>query len=156
MRYDRFLAGQYAQKFALGRNDKFYDFSSLGGDCTNFVSQCLYAGVGKMDYTQNGWFYKNLNNRSPSWTGVEELSEYLINNTHNIIKGVLVNFDDVEIGDVIQLKQGQRFNHSLIVTKIDYPILSLNDIFISCHSSDRLNARLSSFVFKEVKFLKVY
>lgn len=156
MRYDRILATEYALKFALGRNPQFYDFSSLGGDCTNFVSQCLFAGRGEMDYVVNGWFYIDLNNRSPSWTGVEELSRYLQNNNDRVLNAVNVNFDEIEIGDVIQLKQGERFNHSLIVTKINYPILSLNDIFACCHSSDRLNARVSSFVFKEAKFLKVY
>ena len=28
------------------RNPAYLDFHGLGGDCTNFVSQCLYAGAG--------------------------------------------------------------------------------------------------------------
>lgn len=155
MSYNREVACQYALKYALGRNKEYYDFSALGGDCTNFVSQCVYAGLGKMDFRYNGWYYIDLNNRSPSWTGVEEFGNYLLNNEREIISGRIVDFDEVEIGDVIQLRQGERFNHSLFVTKIDFPILSLKDIFVSCHSADRLNARLSSFIFEEIKFLKV-
>lgn len=35
----------YADAFALGRNRSRYpDLHTLGGDCANFVSQCLYAG----------------------------------------------------------------------------------------------------------------
>ena len=51
MLYDREAAVEYANKWAYGRNPRFYDFSQLGGDCTNFASQCIYAGSGIMNYT---------------------------------------------------------------------------------------------------------
>lgn len=54
--YNRGLALAYAKRYALSRNNAYLDFSSLGGDCTNFVSQCLYAGARKMNYTPVfGW-----------------------------------------------------------------------------------------------------
>lgn len=34
----------YAQKWAYSRNPIYSDYSDLGGDCANFVSQCLIAG----------------------------------------------------------------------------------------------------------------
>ncbi|MFQ9447036.1 MAG: amidase domain-containing protein [Christensenellales bacterium] len=37
-------AVQYAQRWALSRNRDYNDFTKGGGDCMNFVSQCLYAG----------------------------------------------------------------------------------------------------------------
>ena len=65
--YDRAKAVAYAHEWAYGRNPRFYDFSNIGGDCTNFASQCLYAGSGVMNYSPtNGWYYINLNSRSPS------------------------------------------------------------------------------------------
>lgn len=48
--YDRPQAVAYARKWAFGRNSQYYDFSGLGGDCTNFVSQCLYAGSKVMNF----------------------------------------------------------------------------------------------------------
>ena len=44
--YNRSAAVEYAHQWAFGRNPEFYDFSQIGGDCTNFASQCLYAGGG--------------------------------------------------------------------------------------------------------------
>lgn len=44
--YDRRSAAAYAQRWAYFRNPDFLDFSDLGGDCTNFASQCIYAGAG--------------------------------------------------------------------------------------------------------------
>ena len=55
--YNRTAAVEYANRWAYFRNPEFYDFSAIGGDCTNFVSQCLYAGCGVMNYArENGWF----------------------------------------------------------------------------------------------------
>ena len=57
MSYNRELAIQYALKWALDRNSKYYNYDKIGGDCTNFISQCLYAGAKEMNYRQNGWYY---------------------------------------------------------------------------------------------------
>ena len=41
--YDRARAVRYAHRWAYGRNPRFYDYEELGGDCTNFASQCCPA-----------------------------------------------------------------------------------------------------------------
>ncbi|MBO5370985.1 MAG: amidase domain-containing protein, partial [Clostridia bacterium] len=69
--YDRMAAVEYAKKWALSRNPIYYDYEQIGGDCTNFISQCVYAGCGVMNYNENnGWYYLDANNKSPSWSGV--------------------------------------------------------------------------------------
>ena len=48
----------YARRWAFGRNPDYYDFSRLGGDCTNYASQVLFAGAGVMNFTPTyGWYY---------------------------------------------------------------------------------------------------
>ena len=72
--YDRQRAVEYAQKWALDRNPLFLDFTGKGGDCTNFVSQCIFAGCGVMNYTPTfGWYFISSDDRAPAWTGVDEL-----------------------------------------------------------------------------------
>ena len=39
--YDRNAVVLYAHQWAYGRNPAFYDYEHLGGDCTNFASQCV-------------------------------------------------------------------------------------------------------------------
>ena len=69
--YDREAALRYAHRWAYSRNPAYYDYENLGGDCTNFASQCLYAGTGIMNLTPTyGWYYIDANQKSPSWTGV--------------------------------------------------------------------------------------
>jgi hypothetical protein len=76
--YARESAVAYARRWALERNPKYHNFVGQGGDCTNFVSQCIYAGACQMDYRRTfGWYYASVNNRSPAWTGVPFLYRYL-------------------------------------------------------------------------------
>lgn len=51
--YDWHLAVAYANEFALSDNDLFYVATNSNGtnmDCTNFVSQCVWAGYGGWDF----------------------------------------------------------------------------------------------------------
>ena len=70
--YDRGHANAYARRWALSRNPLFPNYTGIGGDCTNFVSQCVYAGCCVMNYTPTfGWYYLSQTDRAPAWTGVE-------------------------------------------------------------------------------------
>ncbi len=50
LNYDRKKAVEYAHKWALKRNPLYYNFDKLGGDCTNFISQCIYHSCNIMNY----------------------------------------------------------------------------------------------------------
>ena len=41
--YDRRRAREYARRWAYGRNPLFYNFTGIGGDCTNFIVE--YQGL---------------------------------------------------------------------------------------------------------------
>lgn len=76
--YDRRAAVLYAHRWAYGRNPAFYDYENLGGDCTNFASQCIYVGSGVMNFTPTfGWYYIDANQKAPAWTGVPYLYNFL-------------------------------------------------------------------------------
>ena len=49
--YNREDALNYANKYADGRNPKYYDYSNLGGNCANYGSQVIKAGGIPDDYT---------------------------------------------------------------------------------------------------------
>lgn len=157
MLYNRELAVSYANEWALKRNPRFYNFDDLGGDCTNFASQVLFAGSGIMNYTKTfGWFYINLNNRAPSWTGVNELYRFLINNMGAGPQGMLSDFSQIEPGDIIQLKFGnyERFDHSPVVT--DVGERSPETILLAAHSNDSKNRPLSTYNYTDYRCIHIY
>ena len=144
--FDRQKAVDYALTWALERNPKFYDFSLLGGDCTNFISQCMYYGGYKMDYSKNGWFYIDLNRRAPAFTGVNEFWNYATTNNANFgVKLTPCPFYELELGDVIQLYNGERFYHTLIVTSLD------GGIKVSAHNTDTKNVPLNFYYYESLR-----
>lgn len=93
--------------------------------------------------------------RSPSWTGVEFLSNFLINNKGVGPRGKEVSEKDVQIGDVVQLSfDGSSFGHTLIIVNIG-DILNLDNINIACHTYDSFNRKLSSYNFEKIKFIHI-
>ena len=53
VRYNRELAVKYATDWAQDRNPNYKDYEKWGGDCTNFVSQCLHEGGIPFDHHGN-------------------------------------------------------------------------------------------------------
>lgn len=154
--YNRGKAIEYAEKWAYDRNPKYYNFDTVGGDCTNFVSQCIYEGSQVMNYTKDfGWYYINGNNKSPSWSGVEFLYNFLVNNSGVGPYAKEVEIDEIEIGDIVQLSfDGERFTHTLIVVGIDNK-LALSGIRIASHTLDNFNKRVTEYVFQKIRFIHI-
>jgi hypothetical protein len=156
MEYNRAAAVAYAKKWAYGRNPAYYDFSDLGGDCTNFASQCIYAGSGVMNYTPiYGWYYISVNDRAPAWTGVDELYRFLTTNRGAGPRAVVTELADIRDGDIIQLKfsQGERFDHSPVV--IDSGEGTPQTIKVAAHSYDASCRPLSSYRYIDIRPLHI-
>ncbi len=154
--YDRDKAVSYANQWAFSRNPEFYAFDEIGGDCTNFVSQCIYAGCGVMNYTPDfGWYYISPDDRSAAWTGVQYLYNFLTNNEGAGPYGVLLPLPLAERGDVIQLSfDGISFAHTLIVTQIRlFP--TPGNILIASHSADSLNRPLNTYSYQEARLIHI-
>ncbi len=150
--FDRRAAFNYAVQWAYRRNPQFYDFSDLGGDCTNFASQCLYAGSGVMNYTrETGWYYIDLNNRAPAWTGVPFLYNFLTTNQGPGPVAERAELSRADIVDIIQLQNGAgRLYHTLVVMgNIG------NDILVASHSDDALFRPLSTYNFSDAVLLHI-
>ena len=155
--YRREDAVAYARKWALGRNPAYYDFDNLGGDCTNFISQCLFSGSNIMNYTPTyGWYYINANRRTPSWTGVRYLYNFLIQNKTKAVFGEETSLASVQLGDIIQLaKQDIGFYHSLIITRIDGEIPTLDNIYICTHTFDSLDRPLNTYLYDTLRCIHI-
>lgn len=149
--YNRQWAVNYARVWAYSRNPRFYDFSDLGGDCTNFASQCIFAGAGVMNYTPEvGWFYIDANDRSPSWTGVEFLYDFLVNNLSVGPYGREAFMQEALPGDVVQLADFEGdFYHTLVI------VATMPQILVAAHSRNVLNKPLEDYNFDSARFIHI-
>lgn len=149
--YNRDAAVAYAKKWALGRNPAYYNFEKIGGDCTNFASQSIYAGAKVMNYTPTmGWYYRSSHDRAPAWTGVEYLYHFLINNKSVGPYGHVVSQREAMPGDIVQLGTADGdFYHSPIITAVS-PI-----ILVAAHTYDALDRPLSSYIYDRARFIHI-
>ena len=159
--FDRDGAIEYARRWALDRNPKYYDFDDIGGDCTNYVSQTLLAGGCKMDKSSviYGWYYNNANDKSPSWTGVEQLHDYLVRQKDYGIIAYEIDLNSVEAGDITQLSfNGKMFQHSPFIVSVKRNSdnsVSYDHIKICAHSFDSENRALDTYQWKKIRFIRI-
>jgi hypothetical protein len=128
--FDIVAACTYAETFALTPNPKYKSFDNIGGDCTNFISQILFAGGLKQNNTWKPY--------TMPWIRVNDLYLYLTRNKlaiklpsdTQLSKGCIIQFYTPEIG---------RYFHNGFIT---YE-LENNDYLYCCHSYNKLNYPLS-------------
>lgn len=154
--YNRDAAVDYARRWAFDRNPAYISLNGIGGDCTNFCSQCLFAGGCVMNYTPDyGWYYISPNNRAAAWTGVEYLYRFLMGHEGAGPLAQWVLPEQTLPGDIIQLGNEEgRWYHSLVVVKNDTG-LGWNGIRIAAHSYDSLDRPLSTYDFAQARGLHI-
>ncbi len=158
--YNRQRAVEYARRWALSRNPLFIDFTGQGGDCTSFISQCIFAGTGVMNYTETyGWYYISPTNRAPAWSGVDEFFNFITkkpefadaNGGTGPFGTEVSDGRIIEIGDVIQLANADgQYYHSLIISGF-----TAGDILICAHSNDALDRPISSYNYASLRVIHI-
>ena len=150
--YLRERAVEYAAKYAFSQNPIFGNFRGIGGNCTNFVSQSIYAAGCVMNYTPTfGWYYISLDDRSPSWTGVQFFYDFITMNEGVGPFGRSASLDELEIGDVIQLgRNDEGFYHTLLVVGF-----SGGDTLVAAQTNDAFERALSSYEYDYARYIKI-
>ena len=131
--YSKARCAEYAKKYGDRPNVDYYVYFNRlqGGDCTNFLSQCIYHGG--LPMTAH-WYHNNKKSYSTSWIRVVELRDYLMNN--HIARGYYEQMPaypgGVGIsGTPIQFSDGKTWHHSAVVLGRD-----VNGYYIAEHSGN--------------------
>ncbi len=155
--YDEIAAVAYARKWAFGRNPAYYDFDKLGGDCTNFASQCLFAGVGVENFTPDlGWFYESIEERAAAWTGVEFFYNFLVGNVQGIGDGSgpfgkEISFQELRMGDFVQFGRATGdFYHTPIVVGFSRGVP-----LVAAHTNDAYGRPITTYRYERVRCIRI-
>ncbi len=93
----------------------YYDFTNLGGDCTNFLNWSLLSAGWVMN---SNWHYYSLSNRSACWTGANNFKTYVLS-SGRIYSACYVP-SSLSVGDILQADwypANGVVDHSMLVTK---------------------------------------
>jgi hypothetical protein len=160
----------YAMKFAEAPFSERF-FYTAKSDCTNFVSQCIWAAYGgfskgdsvqvetniKNKYKMTSQWYGNTGGGTAPWESVERLYAYLAKVKE--LMGVKVSINNankaanslepstINPGDVLQFRRGGSgsYTHSAYVTS-NIDIGEFSGIFICQHSTDWKNRNLEDLI----------
>lgn len=125
--YNREAALDYALAHASVRSPDWADYTGLGGNCQNYVSQCLLAGGIPMDTAGPSiwkWYGDSVSStsdragRSSSWSGVDEFMTYARANTgYGLAAQVDAPYLTGSPGDLIQMGEGESWRHVVIISR---------------------------------------
>lgn len=157
--YQRERAVEYARRWALSRNPLFTDFTGRGGNCTNFVSQCILAGSCVMNRTPDfGWYFASEADRAPAWSSVEYFYDFMTGTPAFAMRNGGVGPYAVEVpmgrvlpGDAVQYADAEGdWYHTVIVSKVEN-----GEIYVCAHSDDSLDRPISSYNFAKARYLQI-
>lgn len=123
--YNRDKVVQYAETWWQTHNPKYEEFEV---DCTNFVSQCLFAGGAPMDYTGKrdlGWWYAGKRGNqelwSFSWAVANSLKSFLAHSRKGLHGHEVHDPRELQPGDTIcyDWDGDGRYQHNVVVTGKD-------------------------------------
>ena len=123
--YNRIAARDYAYKYWSSYNPAYTSYKGNGGDCANFVSQCLHAGGIPTDATWKA--------DSVSWIRASAVPSYMMNKGY----ATKTSYTNATAGSFAYTSSGA--GHAVLVT--------INDgakIAYTAHTTDRKDAAFSS------------
>lgn len=136
--YQRESAVAYAERWWNEPNPAYENFEV---NCTNYVSQCLFAGGAPMNYTDrrsSGWWYKGYSGNeeqwSFSWAVAGSMNQLLANpRTYGLRAETVYEPEALRPGDVIcyDWDGNGRVGHSTIVTALTpdgMPLVNANTV----------------------------
>ena len=118
--YNKSAIRDYAKKYYLNGNADYRSFWDQGGDCTNFVSQSLFAG----GWEKKGWapwhrddddkWFYNRAGQSYTWTGADNWRRFATKSGR--VKRIS-RPRDARYGDILQVDYGRdgTMEHSMVV-----------------------------------------
>lgn len=174
--YNRSVAGQWALDHVNDGSNGY--FQKLSANCQNFVSQCVWAGYGgptagsgnvaqnilndvRMVSGSSGWYGcpSGYNDFSNAWISVNSFWNFAVGNTGKGPKATGENngglytgiyADEINVGDVLQLRNGSSGNyaHSVICSYVPDECQAHNysAIKICSNTSDYRNVSLKTYM----------
>ncbi len=169
--YDKTRGVSYAERFAKATTNSRF-FYTASNDCTNFVSQCVWAAYGgyvvgndtasknnianKRRMVLNEW-HGGTGGGTSNWESVVRFWNYT--SYAGTMGPGAIGYNDnssykwlypanMDRGEVLQVRNGifNPYGHSVYITKMNSTHTSYSDIFVSQHSSDLLNRPLSTLI----------
>lgn len=118
--YDRQAAEAYMRQYDHQRNDRWYAYDEVGGNCMNFGSQVLLAGGIPMDEEGGSkWYWHAQNDLDLAWINVGNFYRYARENEgFGLVADTEANYYTGQVGDILILGADGGHNHTTVISGI--------------------------------------
>lgn len=118
--YDRQAAEEYMRQYDHQRNNRWYAYDEVGGNCMNFGSQVLLAGGIPMDEEGGSkWYWHAQNDLDLSWINVGNFYRYARENEgFGLVADTEANYYTGQVGDILILGADGGHNHTTVISGI--------------------------------------
>lgn len=165
--YDSAAALEYSVSYFNTRNPEWVDYSIYGGNCQNFVSQCVFAGGIPMDtkgsaiwmwYGDQATTRGSKNGRSYSWSSVPYFVEYVRNNEdYGLCAEDDIPFFTGIVGDLAVLGTEDAWNHVVIISDTVTDELGQTlDYLVNSNTRDLLNYPVTLYGYPDIMLIGIY
>ncbi|MBD7911252.1 amidase domain-containing protein [Clostridium cibarium] len=142
---NKYCGVTWASKNPDKYNKKYFNFTGSGGNCTNYVSQCLgdkEGGALPNDYTW--YFIPKSQQGSAAWLNADGFKNYILysgkgkvikksdfaNSLKPLKDGTFV-FKNLSIGDLVSYDKKNDIDHNAVITGFDskgYPLINSHTV----------------------------
>ena len=164
--YDREAAVEYAHAWTGQRSGEWPDYGRYGGNCQNYVSQCLLAGGIPMDPYGGAvwkWYGETPNNlavaagRSASWSSVDEFLAYAQDNSgYGLAATADAPYYSGRPGDVIHLGNGEDWRHTVLIVDTVEEDGETVDYLVDSNTADLRNFPVSAYAYTSQLLIRIH
>ena len=157
--YDRAAAEQYMRQYDHQRNDQWYAYDDVGGNCMNFGSQVLLAGGIPMDEEGGSkWFWRGQNDLDLSWINVGRFYSYARENRgYGLVADTEANYYTGGVGDILILGPDGGHNHTTVISGIVRNELGETVDYLLCsNTTNYTDFPAGAYYYTSHRLIKIY
>lgn len=157
--YDRDAAYNYTMEYCHKRNDRWYAYDEVGGNCMNFGSQVLLAGGIPMDEQgDNEWYWHAQNDLDLSWINVGNFYDYARKNDgYGLVADTEAGYYTGEVGDILIVGFNGGHNHTTVITGFIYDKSgAVVDYLLSCNTTNYRNFPAGAYYYTSHRLIKIF
>ena len=156
--YDRNAALDYLYEYCDKRNDKWYAYDAVGGNCMNFGSQVLLAGgIPEDERGEAEWYWDGQNDLDLSWINVGRFYDYCRKNEgFGLVADTEAGYYTGEIGDVLIVGFNGDHRHTTIISDVVFDENGqVVDYLISCNTTNYRDFPASAYYYTFHRLIKI-
>lgn len=157
--YDRAAAYDYLMAYCDKRNDRWYAYDDVGGNCMNFGSQVLLAGgIPEDEKGDEEWYWDGQNDLDLSWINVGRFYDYCRKNEgFGLVADTEAGYYTGEVGDVLIVGFAGDHRHTTVISHVVKDETGDTvDYLISCNTTNYRDFPASAYYYTFHRLIKIY